>query len=86
VKWVEWSPVPVMQAGQHAVLNRHSFRLMALSLLLFVPLAVLGLKSAEWPIYLQLLPLFISLFLFGMPHGGADHLLLMGYAAKGLLV
>ena len=82
MKWVEWSPVPVMHAGQYAALNRHSFRLMALSSLLFVPLAVLGLKSAEWPIYLQLLPLFISLFLFGMPHGGADHLLLWGMLRK----
>ena len=24
----------------------------------------------------QLLPLYLSLFIFGMPHGGADHLLL----------
>ena len=57
-------------------------RLMALSLLLFMPLASLGFKSAEWPIYLQLLPLFMSLFLFGMPHGGADHLLLWGMQRK----
>ena len=76
MKWVEWSPLPVVQSGHHAALGRYSLRLMALSLLLFVPLAGLGFKSAEWPIYLQLLPLFISLFLFGMPHGGADHLLL----------
>ena len=82
MKWVEWSPVPVVQAGQHAVLKRYSLRLMALSLLFFVPLAGLGLKSAEWPIYLQLLPLLISLFLFGMPHGGADHLLLWGMLRK----
>lgn len=82
MKWVEWSPVPVVQAGQHAVLKRYSLRLMALSLLFFMPLAGLGLKSAEWPIYLQLLPLFISLFLFGMPHGGADHLLLWGMLRK----
>ena len=82
MKWVEWSPVPVMQADQHSVLNRHSFRLMTLTLLLFVPLAGLGLKSAEWPIYLQLLPLIISLFIFGMPHGGADHLLLWGMLRK----
>ncbi len=82
VKWVEWSPVLVVQTGQHAVLKRYSLRLMALSLLFFVPLAGLGLESAEWPIYLQLLPLFISLFLFGMPHGGADHLLLWGILRK----
>ena len=82
MKWVEWSPVPVVQSGQRAVLKRYSLRLMALSLLLFVPLAGLGFKSAEWPIYLQLLPLFISLFLFGMPHGGADHLLLWGMLRK----
>jgi Brp/Blh family beta-carotene 15,15'-monooxygenase len=80
--WVEWSPLPVVQSGQHALLGRYSLRLMALSLLLFVPLAGLGFKSAEWPMYLQLLPLFISLFLFGMPHGGADHLLLWGMLRK----
>ena len=82
VKWVEWSPVPVVQAGQQAALGKYSLRLIALSVLLFVPLAGLGFKSAEWPIYLQLLPLFISLFLFGMPHGGADHLLLWGMLRK----
>lgn len=82
MKWVEWSPVPVVQAGQQAALQRHSLRLMAHSLLLFAPLAGLGFKSVEWPIYLQLLPLFISLFLFGMPHGGADHLLLWGMLRK----
>ena len=82
MKWVEWNPLPVMQSGQHAVLQRYSFRLIALSSLLFVPLAALGLESVEWPIYLQLLPLFISLFLFGMPHGGADHLLLWGMLRK----
>ena len=82
VKWVEWSPVPVVQAGQLAALGKYSLRLIALSLIIFVPLAGLGFKSAEWPIYLQLLPLFISLFLFGMPHGGADHLLLWGMLRK----
>ncbi|MEC9227792.1 MAG: Brp/Blh family beta-carotene 15,15'-dioxygenase, partial [Verrucomicrobiota bacterium] len=82
MKWVEWSPLPVVQSDQHAALGRCSLRLMALSLLLFVPLAGLGFKSAEWQIYLQLLPLFISLFLFGMPHGGADHLLLWGMLRK----
>ena len=82
MKWVEWSPLQVVQSGQHALLGRYSLRLMALSLLLFVPLAGLGFKSAEWPIYLQLLPLFMSLFLFGMPHGGADHLLLWGMQRK----
>ena len=68
MKWVEWSPVPVLQLGQRAVLGRYSLRLMALSLLLFVPLAGLGFKSAEWPIYLQLLPLFISLFPVSYTH------------------
>ncbi len=82
MKWVEWSPVPVAQEGQRAVLKRYSLGLIAISLLLFVPLAGLGFKSAEWPMYLQLLPLFISLFLFGMPHGGADHLLLWGMLRK----
>ena len=82
MKWFEWSPVPVAQSGRHTLLKRYSFRLISLSLLLFVPLAGLGFMSAEWPIYLQLLPLFISLFLFGMPHGGADHLLLWGMLGK----
>ena len=55
MKWVEWSPVPVVQQGQRAGLKRYSLELIMISLLLFVPLAGLGFKSAEWPIYLQLL-------------------------------
>ena len=82
MKWVEWSSVPVVQSSQRAVLKRYSRGLTALSLSLFVPLAGLGIKSAEWPIYLQLLPLFVSLLIFGMPHGGADHLLLWGMLRK----
>ena len=82
LKWFEWCPVPVAPLGRHAQLKRYSFRLISLSLLLFVPLAGLGIISSEWPIYLQLLPLFISLFLFGMPHGGVDHLLLWGMLSK----
>ena len=85
VKWVEWSPVAVVQEGRRAILKRYSLGLIAISLLLFVPLAGLGFKSAEWPIYLQLLPLLISLFLFGRPHGGADHLLLWGILQKDSL-
>ena len=82
VKLVEWCPIPVLQGGRHVVLNRYSIKLITLSLILFVPLAGLGFYSAEWPIYLQLLPLFLSLFLFGIPHGGADHLLLWGMLRK----
>ena len=82
MKLVEWCPVPVLQRGRYVVLNRYSLRLTMLSLILFVPLAGLGFYSAEWPIYLQLLPLFLSLFLFGIPHGGADHLLLWGMLRK----
>ena len=82
MKWVEWNSVPVVQSSQRAVLKRYSRGLTALSLSLFVPLAGLGIKSAEWPIYLQLLPLFVSLLIFGMPHGGADHLLLWGMLRK----
>ena len=78
MKLFEWSPVPITQACNGALPSRYSKRLIIFSLLVFIPLAGLGLLSENWPIYLQLLPLFISLFVFGMPHGGADHLLIWG--------
>ena len=78
MKLIEWNPVSVDQASSNALPSRYSDRLIFFSLLVFVPLACLGLLSQNWPIYLQLLPLFLSLFIFGMPHGGADHLLIWG--------
>lgn len=78
MKLIEWSPLSVDQASNNALPSRYSYRLIIFSLLVFVPLAYLGLLSQNWPIYLQLLPLFLSLFIFGMPHGGADHLLIWG--------
>ncbi len=78
MKLIEWSPVSVAQASNNVLPSRYSYKLIIFSLLVFVPLAYLGLLSQNWPIYLQLLPLFLSLFIFGMPHGGADHLLIWG--------
>ena len=78
MKLIEWSPISVNQASNNALPSRYSYRLFIFSLLVFVPLAYLGLLSQNWPLYLQLLPLFVSLFIFGMPHGGADHLLIWG--------
>ncbi len=78
MKWIEWRPVPVTSTAVNIIPEKYSWGLIILSLLFFLPLAILGTMSAGWPIYLQLLPLFISLFIFGMPHGGADHLLLWG--------
>ena len=78
MKLIEWSPVSLVQVSNNTLPSRYSYRLIIFSLLLFVPLAYLGLLSQNWPIYLQLLPLFLSLFIFGMPHGGADHLLIWG--------
>ena len=82
MKWIEWSPVPVTPAAVNILPRKYSRRLTIFSLSVFLPLAVVGSMSAAWPIYLQLLPLFISLFIFGMPHGGADHLLLWGMLKK----
>ena len=78
MKLFEWSPVPITEVCNIVQPSRYSIRLIIFSLLVFIPLACLGLLSENWPIYLQLLPLFISLFVFGMPHGGADHLLIWG--------
>ena len=78
MKFIEWNPVSVDQTSSNALPSRYSDRLIFFSLLVFVPLACLGLLSQNWPLYLQLLPLFLSLFIFGMPHGGADHLLIWG--------
>lgn len=78
VNWVEWKPILVTGGGLKALSRRHTTGLTTVSVLIFIPLAIIGIFSNHWPIYLQLIPLFISLFLFGMPHGGADHLLLWG--------
>ena len=82
MKWIEWSPVPVTPTAVNILPRKYSRGLIIFSLLIFLPLAVLGTMSVGWPIHLQLLPLFISLFIFGMPHGGADHLLLWGMLKK----
>lgn len=78
VKWIEWNPVPFTLKSKESLPSKYSFGLTQLSLTLLLPMGVLGYLSHDWPVAWQLLPLYLSLFIFGMPHGGADHLLIWG--------
>ena len=82
MNWIEWSPVPVTPTAVNILPKKYSRGLTIFSLSVFLPLAVVGSISEGWSIHLQLLPLFLSLFILGMPHGGADHLLLWGMLKK----
>ena len=78
MKWIEWAPVPFTPQAREFLPGKYSIGLTQLTLLLLLPMAVMGYLSSDWPVAWQLLPLYLSLFVFGMPHGGADHLLLWG--------
>ena len=78
MKWIEWNPVPFGSSSGDFLPSSYSFGLSLLTLLLFLPLGLLGYFSPDLSLSIQLLPLYLSLFIFGMPHGGADHLLIWG--------
>ncbi len=82
MKWIEWSPLTFGSSSGECLPKSYSMGLTKLTLGLLLPMGVLGILSADWPISYQLLPLYLSLFLFGMPHGGADHLLIWGMIRK----
>lgn len=86
MKLVEWSPVPFTPDSTESLPSKYSIGLTQLSLVLLLPMAVLGYLSSDWPVAWQLLPLYLSLFVFGMPHGGADHLLIWGMVKDSSLV
>ena len=78
IKWIEWKPLTLDSASGEQFPKSYSLGLTKFTMALLIPMAILGFLSADWPISYQLLPLYISLFLFGMPHGGADHFLILG--------
>lgn len=78
MKWIEWNPLTLDSASREPLPKSYSPGLTKCTMALLLPMAILGFLSVDWPISYQLLPLYLSLFLFGMPHGGADHLLLWG--------
>ena len=78
IKWIEWNPIKLDSASGEQFPGTYSLGLTKFTMSLFLPMAILGFLSADWPISYQLLPLYLSLFLFGMPHGGVDHLLIWG--------
>jgi Brp/Blh family beta-carotene 15,15'-monooxygenase len=82
IKLIEWNPLFFGSSSRECLPNSYSMGLTVLTLALLFPMGVLGLFSADWPISYQLFPLYLSLFLFGMPHGGADHLLIWGMIRK----
>ncbi len=78
MKLIEWNPMPFETTSADSLPKSYSLGLTKLTLALLIPMSVLGYLSSDWPLAYQLLPLYLSLFVFGMPHGGADHLLIWG--------
>tara|TARA_B100000242_G_C43039368_1_gene484769 strand:+ start:904 stop:1986 length:1083 start_codon:yes stop_codon:yes gene_type:complete len=78
MKLIEWNPMPFEATSADSLPKSYSLGLTKLTLTLLIPMSVLGYLSSDWPLAYQLLPLYLSLFVFGMPHGGADHLLIWG--------
>ena len=82
MKLIEWNPLSFGSSTGQSLPKSYSMGLSKLTLGVFLAMGFLGSLSADWPISYQLLPLYLSLFLFGMPHGGADHLLIWGMITK----
>ena len=86
MKLIEWNPIPFDRVSKEGFPASCARVLHIITIGLLLPMSVLGYLSSDWPIAWQLLPLYLSLFVFGMPHGGADHLLLWGMVKKSSLV
>ena len=52
------------------------------TILIFIILGCVGFKSNNWTIQIQLIPFYVSLIIFGLPHGAADHLCMWGLIKK----
>ena len=74
MKWIEWGAVPFNGTAREDLPPSFAKGLHTLSICLLLPMGILGYMSTDWPLAWQLLPLYLSLFIFGKPHGGADHL------------
>ena len=75
MKWIEWGAVPFNGSARKELPLSFAKGLHTLTLSLLLPMGILGYMSTDWPLAWQLLPLYLSLFIFGMPHGGAVLLL-----------
>lgn len=78
----EWRPIKVKSNSIGPLPDKLSKLLFKGSLILLLLLSVVGFGSTEWPIVWQLFPFYIGLFILGMPHGAADHLLIWGLLGK----
>ena len=82
MRLIEWQAIRIDSGGTDPLPEKISDLLTRAGLPLLGIFALVGLGSSEWPIVWQLLPFYLSLFILGMPHGAADHLLLWGLAGK----
>ena len=58
MKWIEWNPVPFGSSSGDFLPSSYSFGLSLLTLLLFLPLGLLGYFSPDLSLSIQLIPLF----------------------------
>lgn len=82
MRLIEWRAIRIGSGGTDPLPEKISDLLTKAGLPLLGIFALVGLGSSEWPIVWQLLPFYLSLFILGMPHGAADHLLLWGLTGK----
>ena len=82
LKIIEWRPICFEEAAFENLSAAYAKRLHLFTLAFLLPILALGHLSSDWPIAWQILPFYLSLFILGMPHGGADHLLLWGIVKK----
>ena len=82
MRLIEWRAIRIGSGGTDPLPEKISDLLIKAGLPLLGIFALVGLGSSEWPIVWQLLPFYLSLFILGMPHGAADHLLLWGLTGK----
>ena len=62
MKWIEWNPIPMRENSIDSLPTSYSIGLTKLTLVILLPMGVLGFLARDWPIAFQLLPLYLSLF------------------------
>lgn len=58
--------------------NLKPFLLYKITFFLFFLFFTIGFTSNSWPIFFQMLPIYLSLIFLGLSHGAADHLCMWG--------
>ena len=61
MKWIEWNPIPIRENSIDSLPTSYSIGLTKLTLVILLPMGVLGFLARDWPIAFQLLPLTIPL-------------------------